>query len=107
MAVTVTSAKLATVTGLSDSEALRLLPVVKEIVQTYAVDAPSALQNEAAYRVASYLGGSRSGLSISSLKVGDAVDIKFRGPGSALRLSGGESLLAPYRVRRAIKAVAE
>ena len=105
MAVSVTAAGLAAVTGLDDAEAVRLLPVATEIVEHHAKDAPTALQDESVIRVAIYLSGSQSTTPMISVEIGDGLTARFRPSGSALRLSGAESILAPYRERRADKAV--
>ena len=105
MAVTITAAQVVTATGLTAAVAARLVPVATELVQHFAVDAPVALQDEAVIRICAYMSGSQGTTSLSSLSVSQSLDMKFRGPGSALRLSGAESILAAYRERRAEKAV--
>ena len=49
--------------------------------------------------MSSYLDSSRDGLAVRELKVTDTLTFEFRGPGSALRLSGSAALLSPWRNR--------
>ena len=106
MAVTILAPALATATGLTTAEAERLLVVATQIVQHFAEDAPPALLDESVIRIAAYMSGSQATTAMSSMAVGDGMDVKFRGPGSALRLSGAASILSPYRVYRADKVEA-
>ena len=62
----------------------RLLAATTSLVETYAVDAPVAVQNEAVVRCAAWLYDSVPG----------------RQAANALDLSGARSLLGPYRARR-------
>ena len=90
MAVSLTSAELGAALRLSDSpeeqaEATRLLAYVTEAVTQYAPDAPDAVHNESAIRLAGYL-----------------YDMPFAGRGeayaNALRNSGAARMLLPYRI---------
>ena len=51
MAVTLTSAELASAAGVSSEQAERLLPVAKALVERYTPTAPVAILNEAANRL--------------------------------------------------------
>ena len=93
MAVTLTQAELSAALRLGTSaeevaEATRLLTYATEAVTQHAADAPDAVQNEAAIRLAGYL-----------------FDQPFAGRGhgyaNALRNSGAARILLPYRVHRA------
>ena len=82
--------------------ATRLLAVATAEVTQYAPSAPVATQDEAVIRMSGYLDSSRDTAFIQEIKVGDAVDLTFRSAaGSALRASGGMSILSPFKVRRA------
>ena len=93
MAVTLTVAQLAEAIRLGSTaeetaQATRLLATATAAVTRHAPDAPDAIQNEAAVRVAGYLY--------------DAPQ-SARGAGYAdfLRNSGALALLLPYRIHRA------
>lgn len=96
MAVTVTALELATalraadgVTALTEplaGQVNRLLGSVVVLVEVYAPDAPEAVQNEAAIRLAAWLFDAVPG----------------RTTADALGQSGARSILAPFRVRRAL-----
>lgn len=92
MAVSLTAAELAAaVSGLSDADAARLLPVVSALIDREAPDAPAAVANEAAIRSVGWL--RQSGVTLGQLD-------QLRGHGvSAVRASGARALLAPW-VRR-------
>ena len=93
MAVTVTAAELSGAIRLGDSteetaEALRLLAYATMAVVRHVPDAPDAIHNEAAIRLAAYL-----------------YDMPNAGRGAsyanALRNSGSAAILLPYRIHRA------
>ena len=64
----------------------RLLGAVATVVETYAPDAPDAIQNEAAIRFGGWLYDAVPG----------------RSQANGMDLSGARALLGPYRVRRAL-----
>ena len=80
----------------------RLLPVAAQIVEDYAVNAPTVLQDAAVVRYVGYLGKTAGG-AITSKTVGP-VSVTYQANDSAMfRNSGAESLLTRYKVRRAGK----
>ena len=97
MAVTIDAAALATATGLPAAKAERLLPVVVEMIERYAPDAPESIQNEAAIRTAGWLADSPA----SGLYEAEVGERGFRLARStltgALRSSGAMALLRPYK----------
>ena len=101
MAVTLDAAALATAADMDTDEATRLLAVVSLLVEGYAGSAPSSVQNEACIRTAAYLSSSQGGLAASQMSIGNGQETRFRAAGSALRLSGSESLLSFWRKPRA------
>ena len=100
MAVTLTVQSLSEATGTTTAVATRLLPVVTEMVQGYAPDAPEAIQNEAAIRCAGYLSQQPTDARRSTT-VGSITSSWATTHTAALRHSGAMSLLSPYKVRRA------
>ena len=91
--VTLTVEQLAAALRLGNSteetaEATRLLAYATEAVARYAPNAPDATSNEAAIRLAAYL--------FDMPNAGRGV-----GYANALRNSGAQSILIPYRVHRA------
>lgn len=100
MTVTLTAAGLAEATGASEAVAGRLLPVVTEMVERYAPDAPTAVQDEAAIRCAGYLADQPADARRSETT--GAVSTSWAATHiSALRHSGAMALLSPYKARRA------
>ena len=100
MAVTLTAAELATGARIKQAAAELYLPVTVEMVQSYA-DAPDVIANAAAIRLGGWLVTSQR----SSLRSERAGDLEVQHAASlvgALRHSGAQSLLAPYRRRRAL-----
>ena len=86
--------------GADLATAMRLLPVVIEIVNHYAPDAPAPLRREAMIRCAGYLyeqpmAARRSG------RVGDISASYAPSSTGVLLASGGKSLLFPHRQKRA------
>lgn len=106
MAVTLTAAVLRDALKLADDDdgnatAARLLAVATAAVNGYAPGAPESVSNEAALRTAGYLDADDPGFkTLRKMAVGK-VDLEPRAAGSALRLSGAQAFLAPYRTRRA------
>ena len=98
MAVTITAIELAAAMRIGDgSTALvepqasvisRLLASATTIVERYAPNAPTAIQNEAVVRVAGYLYDAPPGASARTA--------------SAMRDSGAMALLSPWRIIRAV-----
>ena len=101
MAVTITAAELQAAIGSDLATAERLRSVVTEMVQEYAGHAPANISNEAAVRVAGWLyAHPPDGLTTNV--IGD-LTARFSGGSmlSPLKYSGAQSLLNPYKVRRA------
>ena len=93
MAVTLTQPQLSAAMRLGQSpeenaEALRLLAYAKVTVERHAPDAPDAVHNEAAIRLAAYLYDQENAA-------------RGMGFASAIRNSGAASVLLTYRVHRA------
>ena len=93
MAVTLTVAELAAAIRLGDTaeetaQATRLLTTATELVTKHAPDAPDAIQNEAAIRVAGYL------FDMPQAAQGS-------GFGDVLRTAGALALLFQWRTHRA------
>ena len=92
--------------ALADLDAARLLPVVVELVDHYAPNAPAEIANEAAIRCAGYLAqhpaDARQSESYNILGVQFETS-HATGAVSSLRASGAMALLTPYKVRRAGK----
>ena len=89
---------LATACGCSEGVAARLGPVVAELVERFASDAPAAIKDEAVIRAAGWLHGNKPGLRKVNVR---SVDIEYSGGQSALRHSGAMSLLSGFKIRRA------
>ena len=100
MAVTLSSAALATAIRQPADVAERLLPVTTELVERYAPHAPEAIQNEAVVRCAGYLAQQPSDARRSTT-VGSVSSSWAATHVSALRHSGGMALLSPWKRRRA------
>ena len=99
MALTLTESDLADAIGDADA-AKRLLPVVTELVNEYAPDAPDALANEAAIRAAAWLRDAPADGARRS--VAGPVSVTYNtGNQNALRHSGAASLLTRWKKRRA------
>ena len=115
MAVTLDAPALARALGLQDGTgtttldpaAVRLFNVAKGLVERYAPSAPDDVLDEALLRTADYLHADSPSLRVlRSIKLGDALALEPRAPGSAVRLSGAATLMSPWRVRRAVRAEA-
>lgn len=100
MAVTISAADLGAAAQLTNDQASRLLPVAKMLVERYAPAAPEEIQNEAAIRVAGWIGHTAAA-SISRVETGPRATEYAVGQTGALRHSGAMSLLVPWKVRRA------
>ncbi len=100
MAVSLTAAQLEAALGVETELATRLLGVATELVKRYAPDAPDTVQNEAVIRTAGYL-HEQPGAAIRSESAGDISTSYAATHLSALRHSGGMSLLSPWKQRRA------
>ena len=99
MAVTISESELAAAINGKPAVASRLLPVVTELVERYAPNAPSAIQNEAAIRTSGWLADAVPNLNV---KAGGITirKTRFKGELSALKFSGAASLLSSWRIRR-------
>ena len=90
----------------------RLHAVCLSAITSYAPGAPDDVKSEALYRMASSLSaydGNTAGLQQFQVTggSGSGIDLRFRDAAqSALRASGAAALLSPWRVRRAVRAVA-
>ena len=82
----------------ADREIERRLAVATALCDGFASGAPEDVSNEAALRLAGWLGVQQGGLEV-------AAEVRFiKAPvtaRNALRLSGAAALLAPWRVHRA------
>lgn len=97
MAVTITATDLQAEIRGSAERATRLLAVASEIVTRYAPNAPDAIANEAAIRVAGWLADTPSaGMVVSRLGEREYSHLR-QTLTSALRSSGAMSLLRPYK----------
>ena len=104
MAVTLTSAALATAIKKPLEVAERLLPVASILVERYAPNAPTEIQNEATIRCSGFLANqpaSACSRDQVGLPGGIAQVFAFRPSTGALRGSGAMSLLSPWKIRRA------
>ena len=97
MAVTVDAAALAAATGLPAATAERLLPVVTEMIERYAPDAPETVQNEAAIRVSGWLADSPASGLYEAEVGGRGFRLARPTLTGALRSSGAMALLRPYK----------
>ena len=100
MAVTLSVAELAEAVGVDETLGTRLLAVAAALVTRYAPDAPDAVANEAAIRTAGWLAEQPSA-AITSETEGDIRTSYAPTMLSALRHSGGMSLLSGWKIRRA------
>ena len=108
MAVTLTAETLRDrSSSLTLETATALLPVVAASVERYAANAPEAVANEAAIRLAAWL-AKNPPAGFASIAVAK-VRLTFRAePGrNALRLSGAMGLLAPWHRPRALTLSAD
>ena len=95
-----TAQTLAAALGVPQDRATALLAAMTALVNRYAPDAPEAVRDEAALRVAGYL-NEQPGAAVTSESVGDVATRYAAGNVSALRHSGAMALLSPWKVRRA------
>ena len=100
MAVTITVAELAEAIGTDAVTATRLLAVAAELVTQYAAGAPDPISNEATIRAAGWL-SEQPAAAIRSESEGDIRTSYATAAMSALRHSGGQALLSPWKIRRA------
>ena len=93
-------------------DATRLHSVCLSLIERYAPGAPDDVKSEALIRMAGYLHASDGAMAMFQQiqitgSAGAAVDLRFRSAcQSAMRCSGAAALLSPWRVRRAVRAVA-
>ena len=103
MVVSITISELALAAGVDTETATRMLmPVATQIVEDYAVNAPTVLQDAAVVRYVGYLGKTAGG-AITSKTVGPVSQTFQSNDAAMFRNSGAESLLTRYKVRRAGK----
>ena len=103
MAITLTSAALATAIKKPLEVAERLLPVASALVTRYGPLAPDAIQNEAVIRTSGWLENqpaSACSRDQVALPGGLSQVFAFRPSLGALRGSGAMALLSPWKVRR-------
>ena len=87
----------------STAQVEALLEASSALVERFAGSAPTAVKNEAIFRVAGWMEKEPS-TSLVSVDAGP-VSLAWRPAGrNALRLSGAQSLLAPWRRPRALRA---
>ena len=78
----------------------RMLLVASEVVERYAPNAPTVIQNEAAIRFVGYLSQADYG-TVRSESVGERSVEYGMNHAPAFRNCGAAMLLSPYKVRRA------
>ena len=104
MAVTLTEADIPSLLNITDTQAARVFPVAKALVQRYcgASTVPDAISDESLLRVAGYMNGSVHHPGMVSRRVDD-LSIRYtpRLTGVLTR-SGAEALLSSFVTRRAI-----
>ena len=83
-----------------DATAQRLGSVAAELVERYAPSAPTPVKNEATIRAAGWL-HEQPAAAVRSEAVGDISTSFAATHTSALRHSGGQALLSPWKQRRA------
>ena len=102
MAITVTADTLATELDIDLTRATRLLSVASELVNDYCDTCPEPIANESVLMVAGWLWG--NGASRGSIRSEGAGPLRITYASeqkNALKHSGAESLLSPFKVRRA------
>ena len=100
MPVTLDASVLMTELGVDATQASRLLSVASAIATNYASAAPDAILDESVLRIAGWLYQQPMG-SIKSEAAGPLRIAYNSEQKSALRHSGAQALLSPYKVRRA------
>ena len=100
MAVTITAADLEAAAKLPTGTGERFLAVASALVERFAPSAPDEIQNEAVIRTAGWLHQTPAH-SVMSAEAGPLRTSFAAGQLSALRHSGGMSLLSPWKIRRA------
>ena len=99
VAVTITADDLRAAIGTDLDTATRLLPVATALVVRFAPDAPDAIQNEAAIRVAGWVAEAPAS-GVRSEAVGDVRTSWSPSSPVAMRASGAMALLAPWKARQ-------
>ena len=103
MAITVTADTIASELDIDLTRATRLLSVASALVNDYCPEAPEPIANESVLMVAGWLWG--SGSSRGSIRSEGAGPLRITYNSeqkNALKHSGAESLLSPFKVRRAM-----
>ena len=100
MAVTLTATALAEALAVKPALADRLLPVATALVDGFSTDAPEAISNESAIRVAGWLAEAPASGARSESQ-GDVRTGWSPAMTGALRSSGAMALLSPWKRRRA------
>ena len=99
MAVNLTAIELAAALGVNQALADRLHPVAVALVERYAPMAPSSVQDEGVVRTAGWLADTPAA-SLQAEQYGDVSVTWAPGQLSALRFSGSQALLSPWKIRR-------
>ena len=103
MAITVTADTLATELDIDLTRATRLLSVASEMVNDYCDTCPEPIANESVLMVCGWIWGNGSSRgSIRSEGAGPLRITYATHEKNALKHSGAESLLSPFKVRRAM-----
>ena len=103
MAVTLTTGDISSMEpNASQARLESVLAASKMQIERYAPAAPEQIQNEAAYRLINFILLSQDGGGvIRSMKLGDGEVQYVTNLSPSLRNSGAESILSPYKRRRA------
>ena len=106
MALTITLMETSAILGLSTEETQRHFPIASALVEEYVRGSdgiPGELTNEAAVRLTGFLANTATTHGgIRSQKVDDLEVQYFANNKNALRNSGAENLLSPFKQRRAV-----
>ena len=103
MAITVTAAVIATELDIDLTRATRLLSVASALVNDYCPEAPEPIANESVLMAAGWLWG--NGASRGSIRSEGAGPLRITyatHEKNALKHSGAEAMLSPFKVRRAM-----
>ena len=103
MAITVTADTIASELDIDLTRATRLLSVASALVNDYCPEAPEPIANESVLMVCGWIWG--NGASRGSIRSEGAGPLRISyatHEKNALKHSGAESLLSPFKVRRAM-----